>query len=193
MDPNATLTNARSAAEAFNTAPDTDALLRAGMVLVEAFTALDDWIGTQHGFLPDAWQKPLVPAFGVNPLVDDLLWTVFVVALEGGIGYWAASSSYQIWLPDHKTPDHEGFYSDIVDTDGDDAFEPTRIDRSTLVRAFERMAAGPVEYMPDKQRYRFLAALHARLAGDGRTDFDFDAGDADNIIQVGALGSVVFG
>lgn len=158
--------------------------------------ALNDWL-SKGGFLPDAWRQPLVPAFGVNPIVDELLWTVFVVALEGGITYWAVSNSYH-FENDNGTiggaEDHEGFYSDIVDADpdaGSDNFPPTRIDRTVIARAFERMAAGPIEYMPDGQRHKFLAQLHAALGG--RTpDFDFDAGDADNAVQVGVLGSVVF-
>lgn len=164
------------------------------------FEALDEWL-SKGGFLPDAWRQPLVPAFGVNPLVDQMLHAVFTTALEGGIGYWAASSTYH-WnitgtdpLDAHGGDDLEGFYSDVEDAEGGDAFPPARIDRAVIARGFERIAAGPVEYMPEEQRAKFVLLLQARLAGqdDSVVDVDYDAGDADNLVQVGLLGSVVFG
>jgi len=202
MDPNATLAAARTATKAVLDAyenNDENALEDSADSLAMSFQALDEWIGEKQGFLPDAWQRPLVPAYGVNSLVDHFLHIIFTTALEGGIGYWSAALTYH-WSIDGAgdESDVEGFHADIVDADdeaGDDNFPQTRIDRSVIARAFERMAAGPVEYMPDAQRHAFLAALHARLAGmnDDVFDFDFDAGDADNVVQVGVLGKVVFG
>jgi hypothetical protein len=167
--------------------------------VAENTQALNDWLAN-GGFLPDAWRRPLVPAFGVNRAVDELLHTIFTTALEGGIGYWSAALTYN-WSVGGEgvNGDLEGFHADIVDADeraGEDNFPQTRIDRSVIARAFERMAAGPIEYMPDGQRYRFLSALYARLAhvsSERYFDFDFDAADADNVVQVGVLGKVVFG
>lgn len=204
MDPNTNLTEIRSELSDIAVCRDSTAGADPGRVVeaaervVDLFEALDEWLG-KGGFLPDAWQRPVVPAFGVNPLVDKMFHEVFMVALEGGIGHWAASSTYH-WSNDpvdggERQKDLEGFYSDVKDAEGDDAFPPARIDRAVIARGFERIAAGPVEFFPEEQRAKLVLMLNARLAGqdDDVVDIDYDADDADNLVQTGLLGKVVFG
>lgn len=199
MDPNKTLSEIRDALAIMNS-DNMSGQINAAASLAEHAEALDGWL-SKGGFLPDAWRQPLVPAFGVNPLVDDMLHTVFTTALEGGIGYWAASSSYH-WsnvVDGERVDDLEGFFSDVEDCEGDgsedDAFKPGRIDRATVARGFELVAAGPIEGMNEVSRGKFLVMLTGRVAGmgDDRVDIDFDAGDADMLVQAGFLGRVVFG
>lgn len=204
MDPNANLTEIRSELSDIAVCRDSTAGTDPGRVVeaaervVTLFDALDEWL-SKGGFLPDAWRRPVVPAFGVNPLIDDMLHTVFLVALEGGIGYWAASSTYH-WSNDpvdggERPKDLEGFYSDVEDAEGDDAFPAARIDRAVIAKGFELVHAGPVEGMHESIRAKFLTMLMARLGGynDDRVYIDFDAGDADCLVQAGFLGTVVFG
>lgn len=198
MDPNQALENIRTARVNLDSV-DGDTLTPDVELLLESVNALDVWL-SKGGFLPDEWRRPVVPAYGVNTLVDKMLWDVFVCALEGGIGYWAASASYHIWADDDcKVGDVEGFHSDVVDAEAidpnDGEFPPGRIDRSVLVKGFELVHAGPVKGMHEQTRSKFLTMLTARLAGmdDDRVDIDFDAGDADSLVQAGFLGSVVFG
>lgn len=141
-----------------------------------------------------------IPAYGVNPLVDQMLWDTFVTALEGGIGYFAACEDYRCFKDDNKTENLEGFYADIYDADypkgdADAEFPPTRIDRALMVKAFERVATGPVEGWHESYRGKFLVMLQARLCGmdDNAVDIDYDAYDASGLVQVGLLGKVVFG
>lgn len=60
------------------------------------------------------------------------------------------------------------------------------LNRDVIERAFARMAEGPVPYMSDKWRGSLLGSLAV-------LDPDYDAGDADAIIQVGLFGEVVYG
>jgi hypothetical protein len=184
---NATLAAAREAAEAGNL---TELKIAFGLLDLELSNGAP---------LPEAWRRPLVPAFGVNPLIDKMLWDTFVTALEGGIGYWAASSSYHIWADDNGTEDHEGFYSDVVDADyppgdPDAEFPPTRVDRAVIARGFERVATGEHNMHSDAAG-KFAWMLQARLAGkdDYEVDVDFDAGDADCLVQIAMFGKLVFG
>lgn len=143
-----------------------------------------------------------VPAFGVNPDLDKMLYNVFITAVEGGIDYWIGySSSYHLYVRgsegDVARPEDHNEFSVTIHLE--DPFGPGElkltIDRSTIVDGFVRLAQGPVEYMPEGQRLKFLTMLHARLAGlsDHVVDIDYDAGDADNLVQAGLFGKVIFG
>lgn len=199
MDPNAALSEARSARGAIITAIDADdnnGIINHAEILAERFTALDEWL-VRGGFLPDAWRTPQVPGFGVNPLIDQMLWDVFVTALEGGINDWAACEDYRCFKDDSTADNLDGFFADIIDADykkgdPDAEFPPTRIDRALMAKAFERIAAGSVEGWHDNYRGKFLVMLQAGLAGI-ESDVDYDAYDAQALVQVGLLGKVIFG
>jgi hypothetical protein len=203
MDPNVTLSGARDAAQTLITAldagDDDTAVLHGAQWLADTFTALDGWLA-KGGFLPDAWRTPLVPECGVNPLVDQMLWDVFVTALEGGVNDWAACKSYRCFKDDNATDNLDGFYAEIIDADyregdPDAEFPLTRIDRALMAKAFERVAAGPIEGWHESYRNKFLMMLQARLAGmdDNRVDVDYDAYDAQGLVQVGMFSKVIFG
>jgi hypothetical protein len=169
----------------------------------EDFTALDDWL-RNGGFLPEAWDRRAqpttkIPPAGENAHVDQMLHDVFVTALEGGINYWASVNSYH-WTTNGELDgkDLTGFHAVIEDADpgtNDDFATPLTIDRNTIAEGFGRLTTGPVKFMPEPQRHMFLAMLHARLAGfdEYHIDIDYDAGDADNLVQVGLFGEVVYG
>lgn len=199
MDPNATLSTAREAAGAVLSAldaEDNNSVINAAEVLAERFAALDGWL-VKRGFLPDAWRTPLVPECGVNPGIDQMIWYVFVTAMEGGVNFWSACEDYRPFKDDNRTDNLDGFFADIIDADyergdPDAEFPPTRIDRALMAKAFERIAAGSVEGWHDSYRGKFLVLLHAQLAGKD-IDVDYDAYDAQALVQVGLFGKVIFG
>jgi hypothetical protein len=194
MDPNETLATLRTEAGDIITCIATDPegsdgrIIAAAADMAEAFEALDEWL-SKGGFLPDAW-APKSPAYGENPKLDQLFHDTFVTALEGGIGYWAASTTYH-WAIDNDLmgEDLEGFYSDIQDAngDGDDAdFEPVRIDRAVIARGFDRLLAGAEPRLNAALRQQITAGYH------NPDDADFDAEHADVIVQVGLFGTVIY-
>lgn len=200
MDPNLTLSNLLHDAwllSQLDVSDGTDQSLVDLTARVAAnITALNEWLAN-GGFLPDAWRKPIVPAYGVNPDVDKMLWYVFVTALEGGVNDWAACADYQCFKDDRKTDNLDGFYADIIDAeyepgDPDAEFPLTRIDRALMAKAFERVAAGPVEGWHEKYRTKFLVMLQSHLVGMD-VDVDYDAYDAQALVQVGLFGKVIFG
>lgn len=122
---------------------------------------------------------------------------IFTTALEGGIGYWSRCSDYH-WSNSDGSSDLDGFYADITDSeDGKDY----RIDRAVIQRGvglFVRYcngdissdgSAGDGKRLSDGHYWnQFLKA--ERTNGDGG---DYDADVADNIVQFGLFGKVVYG
>lgn len=136
-------------------------------------------------------ESETVPAVGENVVLDELLHDMFTTALEGGIGYWSAATSYRQTNPD-GSPDLAGFYADIVDAPDSYDFEPVRVDRDTIARGFLRIMDPEAKF---GSRHRLAALFHARAAGltDEQVYIDFDAEDADVIVQLGVFGQLVYG
>ena len=107
---------------------------------------------------------------------------LFVTALEGGIGYWSVCTEYY-WSLDGED-DLDGFYADIEETETD---EPAthRIDAACILRGLQFFAQGG-------QGYRHVHSV-ARAVLFGDEDVDYDADDADAIVQAGLFGEVVYG
>lgn len=148
---------------------------------------------------------------------DQYLLDIFTTALEGGIGYWSQCTDYH-WCNDDGTEDLRGFYATIVVpaedlTDEELAYARERgqgtaahyttwrgdlaeaygfrIDRTVIARGWKLGATTPVV---DGQ-------THHWQCGDGRpplvitedTEWDYDACDADAIVQYGLFGKTIFG
>ncbi len=115
---------------------------------------------------------------------DQLYLDIFTTAMEGGIGYWALARSYH-WLHNDGQPgvqpveDVLGFYADIAECDdGGDTTERHRIDRAVIARGYT-LATG--EW---RNRLPWSTEPPPLVITDD-TDWDFDAGDADTIVQLG--------
>lgn len=125
---------------------------------------------------------------------DQILFDVFVTALEGGITYWAAVAKYSIWLKDdagttsipHKE-DLTGFFAVIVDVE-DENESLVRVDNDTVFRGLVACATEDVKNLGSHARQ----VARSLLFSDNE-DVDFDAGDADQILQAGLFGEVVYG
>jgi hypothetical protein len=129
--------------------------------------------------------------------------SIFVTALEGGIGYWSSCSEYH-WalkgadddLTNDLTNDLDGFYAVIREEDNeeDGKVPEHRIDAEVIDRGINRIANGTATYggkhlTGNSVLYKLACALNGALA----EGVDFDADDADNIVQIGLFGDVVFG
>jgi len=115
----------------------------------------------------------------------DTLHGLFVTALCGGIGYWSCATAFHWSLPDGKD-DVEGFYADVEETEsGEDAPPVHRIDAQTILRGLLFFAQPGDGYQHVRQVAR------AVLMGDD--EVDYDAIDADCIVQAGLFGEVVYG
>ena len=126
------------------------------------------------------------------------LHTVFVTALEGGIGYWSQCSKYR-WSKDGgTTEDLDGFFAlvrECGDDDPDMSQPPLRIDREVVQRGITRFIEK--EFDARQTGYRRIRGLCARLDRGGGAAEDalceIDASDADCIVQMGLFNEVVYG
>jgi len=134
------------------------------------------------------------------------LHAIFVTALEGGIGYWSTCTSYHWSKPgtgpdsfEGRVDDLEGFHATIA-TDGsertgaDEGAQLYTIDIDTIARGINKICNGtatfgtrPLASGPESFRARMVEANRELDAGN------IDAGDADNIVQVGLWGDVIYG
>jgi len=114
---------------------------------------------------------------------DQLHYDIYTTAMEGGINYWANTHSYH--LSNNDVEDTFGFFAEIDDAEGDGAVH--RIDVGVIRKGY-RLAATTQR---DKIRW---SSEPPPLVYDGEdNDWDYDAGDADVIVQLGLFGEVVYG
>jgi hypothetical protein len=125
----------------------------------------------------------------------DVLHGVFVTALEGGINYWCSIKSYH-WAKsgagEEYTGDLDNFRAVVID-DEDDGKEHV-IDIEVIARGINRLADATATFggQPlngDGHLHKLALALN----GPKAEDVDYDAGDADNIVQAGLFNDIVYG
>lgn len=124
---------------------------------------------------------------------DELLHGLFTTALEGGIGYWSTCSEYHWSKGDGLgDDDYEGFYAIIEDDESmpedPDDYEcnPLRIDKKTMKMGYELARTtwrNKVSWSSEKPPF----------IPSADNDWDYDAGDADVIVQLGLFGEVLYG
>ena len=125
---------------------------------------------------------------------DQLFFDIFTTAMEGGINYWASVDRYHLWLNGDvdQGEDYDGFSATIEDVE-DDA--PDLLLRTYVVNR-DVIAAG----------YNRAITSHANrihwssgdrppyvVTQESRENWDFDAGDADCIVQLGLFEEVRYG
>jgi hypothetical protein len=107
-----------------------------------------------------------------SPERTEFLSDVLITAVEGGINYWAQVTAY----------DPDDGRAVVLDEDGDEFV----VDGDKLATALGRIRRGEVKYL-DASVARFITeASRENEAGD------IDAGLADAIFQVAALGELVY-
>ena len=110
---------------------------------------------------------------------------LFTTALCGGIGYWSCATAFHWSLPDGED-DLDGFYADVEETETDED-EPVkhRIDAACILR-------GLLYFAQPGEGYKHVRQV-ARAVLMGDDDLDYDAEDADCIVQAGLFNEVVYG
>lgn len=116
----------------------------------------------------------------------------FTTAFEGGIGYWARAETYR-W----DVADPAEVQAVIVPADAeDDEFERTTVTLATIKDGLVKIAAGETTA---PHRLVGLCTVILREIGRGTRWLDldeasdFDADDADAVVQIAVLGSLVYG
>jgi hypothetical protein len=121
---------------------------------------------------------------------DQMLFDIFVTALEGGIGYWSAATEYH-WAKqgDHDLraeEDLEGFYAVILDVEDDD--KQYRIDRAVITKGIATIMSPSFETKIAKHIRKDVFGI-----AFNNPDVDYDAETADCIVQAGLFGELVYG
>lgn len=109
---------------------------------------------------------------------------LFTTALEGGIGYWSECEDYR-WSDGNGNDDYKDFLAVIVDVEDDNEMGYF-IDRRVISRGYKLAAT---EFR-DKINW---STEPPPLVITDDTDWDYDAGDADCIVQLGLFGKVIYG
>lgn len=120
---------------------------------------------------------------------DQLLYDIFTTALEGGINYWAQVDAYHIWKSKALDEDVHGFYAIIRDQDDEDA-EWVTVNIEVMRRGYT-LATSPAHEW--RNRLAWSSDEKPPLVVTVDTEWDYDAGDADCILQLGLFGDVVYG
>lgn len=113
---------------------------------------------------------------------DQLLFDLFVTALEGGIGYWSECSEYH-WMNEDRTEDKRGFRAVIHDEDHKRYVVNRKVmDKGLMLAATEW-----------RDKLDWSSGDKPPLVVTVDTDWDYDAGDADMVLQLGLFEDVVYG
>lgn len=129
----------------------------------------------------EAQDKSITFELTVTPS-DELLAGVIITALEGGIGYWSSCSEYE-W---ENRPPSEVY---AVVHDSEDKDKEFRITIETIREGLRKIVHDEVKYNLGEDEYMQNLAVGILT----EEDYDYDAGDADNIVQAGLFGELVYG
>ncbi len=113
---------------------------------------------------------------------DAMLGDLFTTALEGGINYWASVSAYK-W---QNRPEPE-YYAVIHESENED--KEYRVTIETIREGLRNIVTNQVKY--NLGEGESVAKLAIGLLTD--EDYDYDAGDADNVVQAGLFKEIVYG
>lgn len=121
-------------------------------------------------------------------LTPQELLNVFTTALEGGIGYWSTASKYHWCTPGKEgeayTDDVTGFYAIIQDVEDND--KEYRIDAAVIKRGMRRLLEGTCTF--GGKAWPESRSLWGRVMAE-----DYDSNDADNVVQAGLFGDIIYG
>ncbi len=123
---------------------------------------------------------------------DDLPFDLFVTAIEGGINYWFDVRAYR-WMDDHKNDNLFGFYAKgYTWEDTHLEREMKMIDRETMLKGIGLILSLSDEELSLHGKYRDRIRNCVAAGGVDKVP-DYDADDADHVVQVGMFGKVIYG
>jgi hypothetical protein len=126
--------------------------------------------------------------------LDELLHGIFVTAMEGGVNYWASVERYRWSIGDGEIEDEQGFEAELLDrAELEDTGKRNllRVDREVILRGLQRLADGSCTWGGRELSPEWRARAAGWLAAP--TSADVDASDADNVVQSGLFGDIVYG
>lgn len=152
-----------------------------------------------------------IPDEVMNALACNLITT----ACEGGINYWAACENYRWgdpsighshaqangstdWQPGDTQYATVTIHSD-VDPDMEPDFQPVYVDAAKMIEAITKLMTTEITFYTMgysrtfKERLASVFDEVSRGVDFDKADFDFDAGDADCMMQIAVLGKTVYG
>lgn len=118
---------------------------------------------------------------------DALLHVIFTTALEGGIQYWATVHEYK-WSQGDPAMDEDCYGFRAVISEDEEEGKTHTINRDVMLKGYE-LALDPAA----ANTVWSVSEPPAKDDLDAIEDYDFDAGDADSILQLGLFGKVVYG
>lgn len=119
---------------------------------------------------------------------------IFTTAIEGGINHWCRVARYH-WSVDDKGDERDyAFFAEVVDNEDDEDTSPPRhrIDAEVILRGLVALASMP----PTKRQRRYPLrekAIRLLMGGEVADAVDYDAEDADCIVQMGLFHNVIYG
>lgn len=124
--------------------------------------------------------KPLVEIDNAAA-ADQMLLDLFTTAMEGGIGYWSECETYH-WCHENGEDDLLNFHAVVIDM-GEMVTKPIIINRKTMLHGYAKA-------VERRNKINWSSEKPPHVLGD---NWDFDAADADIIVQLGVFGEVVYG
>lgn len=126
--------------------------------------------------------KEVTFSMTVTP-TDQTLADIVITAIEGGVNYWATCAEYR-W---ENLPPSEVF---AVIEDIEDETKQYRVTVDTVREGLRRLVSGECKiHLPETDEP--IRAMTRGILLD--PDYDYDAGDADNIVQAGLFNEVRYG
>lgn len=116
---------------------------------------------------------------------------IFTTAIEGGINGWATVESYHIWVDPSAASSElvarEDPTAEIKTYDEEKTYD---VDIDLIARGINMVVDGTVEYFNNgyNETSKRIALLNRTNGADG----DYDAIDADCILQLGIWGEIVY-
>lgn len=111
---------------------------------------------------------------------DELLFGVFVTAVEQGCGYWAEGKNYVWDVPDNS-------YSCLIRDREDEDAEWLTLDRAAILKGIDLVC----------EKWKHVGSSYQMNAyrglKSGAEDVDYDAETADVVAQFGLLGDLIYG
>jgi hypothetical protein len=113
--------------------------------------------------------------------IDQHYFDLFITACEGGVNYWGQPTGYH-WTVD-GVDDHDGFRTVLVDVESSDRWV---LDRSVIARGWKLATTS-------WRKKISWSTGEPPVVWTEHSDWDFDAEDADAIVQLGLFEDIVFG
>lgn len=117
---------------------------------------------------------------------NELLHAIFTTAIEGGVNYWSECRSYR-WSVDGTGNESDLIGFQAMLRDSETGKEWLTVNRETISEGY-RLASTTY-----KDRISWSSGDNPPLVITDDTDWDFDAMDADVIVQLGLFGDVIYG